>query len=506
MRRRRAALAVAASVAAGLLAAAPPAWAQKLNVRPGVEVRAVASTNPDLRPKGQEQGDAWIEFDPYVLLSGTVGQRFRLSGGANLGASLRLSTQEGATSSGWLRPNGSLVGTWEAVENWLFVDVRASARSELDNPFLATTDPTSPFNTSTSYQLGVSPYIRGRLPAQFNYEVRSDNSWTDSPNSRGQYSAVNTIEVDRPPQPLGGALVLQQQLLSSDVEGQSRLSTETARVSLRYALTTYLTLGARAGAERYNFTVAAREWQRYYGAEISWRPNERTSLEGYWEDRVFGNSWNLAFSYRRPRAALSVSSTRQLSSTPQQFLTFPGLSNVVSLLDAALTTRIPDPVARQRAVIDFLSQSQLPQDLLTPTIIYTENFTIQEVNSARLVVSGRRDSLAFTLFQTVTQASAGISATLPVASKTLQNGTELSYSRQLTPVASLNAGASWRQTRDQLATSQQTTQTQLTLETSRTLARGATAILGTRYQWITSTVTNDATEAALYFTLNYRFD
>ena len=57
-----------------------------------------------------------------------------------------------------------------------------------------------------------------------------------------------------------------------------------------------------------------------------------------------------------------------------------------------------------------------------------------------------------------------------------------------------------------LDTSQHTTQTQLRLEASRQLGQRTDGTLGARYQWITSTVTNDATEAALYFTLSFSFD
>jgi uncharacterized protein (PEP-CTERM system associated) len=195
-----------------------------------------------------------------------------------------------------------------------------------------------------------------------------------------------------------------------------------------------------------------------------------------------------------------------LSNTPQQFLTFPGLSSLVTLLDASLQTRIPDPIQRQRAVNDVLSRTQLPAELLTPTILYSENFSIQEVNNARLFYYGQRHTLAFTVWQTVTEYSAGISAALPYNNKTKENGTELSLNRQLTPVMSATGTASWRYTENLLDSSQHTTQTQLLLEASRTLGRRTDATLGARYQWITSTVTNDATEAALYFRLSYSFD
>jgi uncharacterized protein (PEP-CTERM system associated) len=239
---------------------------------------------------------------------------------------------------------------------------------------------------------------------------------------------------------------------------------------------------------------------------MSWRPNDRTALEGYWEDRVYGNSWQMAFNYRRPLMAFNFTSSRLLSNTPQQFLTFPGLNSLVSLLNAAFTTRIPDPIERQRAVIDFLSRTQLPAELLAPTIIYSQNFSIQELNNASVVYYGKRHTLTFTVWQTITEYSAGISASLPFSNKTKENGTELAVSRALTPDTSATATASWRSSENMVDTSQKTTQTQLRLEASRTIGRRTDGTLGARYQWISSTVTNDATEAAVYFSLTYSFD
>jgi uncharacterized protein (PEP-CTERM system associated) len=496
-----------------LLAAAGPAHA-RLDFNTGIDVYGIASTNPDLLPRGQEQGDIWLVVSPNFTVTGSVGEKLSVSASFDLGASLRLSAREGisTTTSSSIRPSGALDATLEVVDNFFYVDVRAGIQSDLNSPFLATTDQFSPVNTSTSYQVGVAPYIRGTLFGDLQYEVRSDNAWTDeawgddSLDFKGQYSATNTVLIERSPQPLGGAFSLQQQLLSSSVEDQGLLKTETARLSLRYALTNNFVVGARVGAERYNYTLTADEWQRFYGAEMSWRPNERTSLEGYWEDRVFGNSWQLAFNYRRPQMAFNVASSRLLSNTPQQFLTFPGLNSLVSLLNSAFATRIPDPVERQRAVVDFLSRTQLPAELLAPTIIFSQNFTIQELNNASLVYFGKSHSLAFTVYQTITEYSAGISAGLPGTNKTKENGTELTFNTTLNRLMSASATASWRNTENLLDTSQQTTQTQLRFEVNRSLARRTDATLGARYQWISSTATNDATEAAVYLTVTYSFN
>lgn len=489
-------------------ASAGAVHSQHLTIDTGVNLTAQASTNPDLAPRGQEQSDIWLVLSPYFNVGGGIGQKLRVSGSVDLGASARLSLREGAsfTNSTAIRPQGGLNTTWEAIDNFFYVDVRALVTSQLDDPFQATTDQFSPVSTSTSYQFGVAPYIRGSLPGNFSYEVRSDNSWTNFTDSSLQYAATNSINIQRAPQPIGGVFSYVQSVVSSQLEGQPNLVSDVARISLRYALTSTLALGARIGAEKYNYTIVDRDWQRYYGAEIGWRPNDRTSLEGYWEDRVFGNSWQLAFNYRRPRSAFTFNSSRLLTSTPQQFATFPGLANLVSLLDAAFATRIPDPVARQRAVTQFLSQTQLPRELLTPVIVNSEGFQITENNYANFVIFGQRNSLAFNLFWTSTETVPGLAAALPVTSKTLQKGSEVVFTRQLSPTMSANATASWRNTVNQLDTQQETTQTQLLLSASWQLARRVNGTLGARYQWITSTVNNDAVEAAIYATLTYSFN
>lgn len=506
----------AAGLLFGMTAATLPAmgWAQRLDFNSGVRLSAVASTNPDLAPRGQEQSDAWLVLSPFFSVTGRLGDKATLSASFDLGASLRLSAREGFeyTSSSAIRPSGSLATTFEVVDNFFYVDVRAGIQSTLNDPFAATTDPISPVNTTTSYQVGITPYIRGTLVPGVEFEARSANSWTDrawgeeTANYRGQYAGTHSVRLDRAPRPLGWSLTYQQQTLSSRVEGQGLLRTETARASLRYALTGSVLVGARVGAERYNYLIGARDWQTFYGLEAGWRPSERTSFDGYWEDRVFGNSWQLTATHRRPRFALSAASSRQISNTPQQFLTFPGLASLVSLIDAAFTTRIPDPIERQRAVVDFLSRTRLPEELLTPTIIYAEGFTIQELNTATMVVYGTRQSLALTVNQGVTEYSSGLVPGQPFENKTKQRGAELVFNRQLARDASATASASWRETENARDASQRTRQTQLRLEASRALTRRADATLGARYQWISSTVRNDANEAALYATVSYRFD
>jgi len=292
------------------------------------------------------------------------------------------------------------------------------------------------------------------------------------------------------------------------VPGQGNLVSDVARVSLRYALTSALAVGARLGAEKYNFALdpTNRSWQRYYGAEVGWRPDDRTSFEGYWEDRLFGNSWQAVFSHRRPRTAVTFTTSRLLTTTPQQFQSIPGQASLRSLLDASFTTRIPDPIERQRVVDEALRTGQVPSEMLAPVIINSEGFQITENNVLTGVLSGKLDTVSLSVFMNSTTSTPGISAQAPVVAKTRQRGAEVSYGRQLTPRLTMNSSATWRDTVDQFDTEIYTRQMQLLLNMSWNLARRTTGTLGARYQWITSTATNDAVEAALYATLVFTFN
>lgn len=479
--------------------------AQRWNLESSVRVSGTATSNDGLKPSGQEQFNVWLDISPRISLIGTgPGGRLRVSGDLDLGASLRTRLRGEDRFS--LRPQGALNATLEAISGFFFVDAGASVQRNLESPFLATTDSTSPVNTFTSYQARLSPYIQGRLPGSFNYTVRSEYSWTDSGRTARQQLARHSASIERAPQPVGVALSASRTELSSQREGVPDRTTDVARAIVRYAPSAQYAFGARAGWERNNYLLSNAS-RTFYGFDGTWRPTERTNLTASWEDRFFGSSWQVSFAHRMPRLAFNIQASRTITSTPQQFATFPALANLVALLDAALTTRFPDPVERQRVIVDFLSRQQLPPELLTPTIIYDERVSLLNSISASLVMFGQRNSLAFSAFQSRTEGLTGTTTLLPPAlANNVQRGFEVTYSRRLTPVTSLSSTASWRETEglgDQ--SDRQTTQTVARVQINRRLGPRTNGFIGGRYQWVDSNVSNDATEAAVFFGLNHNF-
>ena len=70
--------------------------------------------------------------------------------------------------------------------------------------------------------------------------------------------------------------------------------------------------------------------------------------------------------HRNPFTAFSVNASRNITTYPQQLFAAPAGGDIAALVDAAFTTRIPDPVQRAQAVQDFLRANGLPSTLAEP--------------------------------------------------------------------------------------------------------------------------------------------
>ena len=491
---------------AGALGAAADAQ-QRWSVQTGVAVRGTASNNVNFAPTGQEQADFILELSPHIALIGQdAGGRIRASGSFELGGGLFARALDRDQSRLRLRPARRFDATVEAIENFFFLDAGVSAQRILENPFLARPDGFQTYNTAASYQARLSPYIKGNLGGGFGYTVRSDHSWTDSSVTIGQYSSRQLALVERAPQPLGGALSVEQLRISSQRSGAPARTRDLARAIARYAPVPELAFGVRGGWERNNYLLA-NQGRTFYGADLMLRPTERTQIDGYWEDRFFGSSWQAGFSHRMPRLAFNLQWSRNLVTTSQQFLTFPALANLFALLDASLTTRVPDPVERQRIIIDFLSQRQLPRELLTPVVLFDDRVSLQTLGSAGAVLQGNRNSLALSVFQVRIMGLVGVNTQLPpTLADNLQRGAELTLSHNLTPSDALSATGSWRRTENLPGSAPaQTTQKLLRLQVSSKLGAWTYGFLGARYQWIDSNIANDAREVAVFAGFDYRF-
>jgi uncharacterized protein (PEP-CTERM system associated) len=390
-----------------------------------------------------------------LAIHGGEGGRLKLNG--TLGASQLLCTGQ----SNSFAPAVNLAANLEVIDKFFFIDATASASTSFVSPFgpqpANLTIPTNNRYISEAYS--VSPYIKGVMAQKISYSLRDDNVWTPSSTfgdsslkTPSTYYNNLTGQMSSSTGYWGWTLDYSRQYYDNGVIGVTggASTLQTAHAIGSYQLDPQLSLSLRGGYERDKFSMAPTEQGVIYGAGMSWRPTERTSFDGFWEHHFYGSSYSAQLSHRLPNIALSARASRGLNSYPQLAFQIPGSVTVAQFLDAAFTTRIPDPVARAQAVAQFLAQTGLPPILLSPLNFYTAQTSLQQSASLSAVWVGALNSIAFTVFksksETIAGAIPGVPDVLQVAANSTQTGCGVNYSHRLTGFTNLVANATYSRT------------------------------------------------------------
>jgi uncharacterized protein (PEP-CTERM system associated) len=499
-------------LAVALACVVPIALSATWFVETGIAGDVTATNNSNFDTSNTRESDVVISLSPTIALRGE-GRRLKVGGAASLSAV----TYVNGTQPSSFDPVGTFTANLEAIENWLFLEASLSATRSVENPLAPSQEGPSSFNRQTDLTGRLSAFIDRAFPNDLRLLVRSDNTWTDV--RRGEeatpteYSARAFLRFSRTPRPFGWA-----------VEGERRrddrvdLGADTstwyslARLRLGYVIDGQLELGIRGGYETSELFVddSARS---FYGAELSWRPSERTRLEGFWEDRSFGDAWNLVFTHRSPFVAWDWRSSRDLTTYDDAYLTVPTGGNLAGLLDAALQTRIVDPIERARAVEDFIARRGLPRSLQGPVNIFSDQVEVRTSRGGTVTFIGTRSTVALSGFYQRDEPPAGDAfGVVPGAGSIFrQYGASLAYSLRVTSVSSAVASAAW--TRDEGTSTSPalavptgvSRQQTYRIQYDRQLAPRTAGFVGVRYQVFDSDVIVDSTETAVFAGLGHRF-
>lgn len=480
------------------------------NVEPGVEARATWTDNVAFEERGDKKDDVLVELTPTVRLLG-VGRRLRIAGTVGVSA---LGYANG-TRDTRLLPTADLSANLEAIERLFFVEAGVVARRGAEDVFGPRPDGAADLNTVTTTQYRLVPSLQGRLGGNVEYQLRSANSWTAVSGARsetdGAYLGEHSLRLERQPTPLGIRLELARSDTRFESQTPPSATVDSGRLILVYAFSPGLALGLRGGYEKTNVVLRDDE-QTIYGADLRWRPTERTVLEALGERRFFGTGWRLRFDHRMPRLAWSLAAGRDVATFPQAFLTLPPTDNVAALLNAAFTTRFPDEAERNRVVADLIARQGLPAALATETTLFSQRASILTSRTATVVLIGVRNSLAVSAFASKREELPdSIFALVPTgAGNVKQQGASLTLSHQLTPLAAVNVTAA--QTRVQgigIDEGPESEQTSARIQLTRQLAPRSSGFVGARRQRFKSNevvgAARDARESAAFIGLSHRF-
>lgn len=440
----------------GCATAAAPVLAENWSFVASAGATETFTNNVNLSARGQSESDFITSLTAALAINGE-GARVKLNGSIAATGLLYASQTENNS----IAPSVNLTGRLEAIEKFFYIDAQANVSQTFNSPFGPQpgniVNATGNRYTSQTYTL--SPYIQGRFAgSNVSYQLRDDNIWTlasqfgdssvDTPNTylNRLYGSVSS-----PAAPWGWTLEYTGTRYVPSGEGDlyGSYTVQIGRAIMSYQFDPQLQVSARGGYEKTRFPLTGTD-DFVYGAGVQWYPTDRTQLVGLWEQRFFGSSYSVEFSHRMPRTAMRASFARGLNTYPQNALSIPAGANVASFVDAAFTTRIPDPAERALAVQQFVAQSGLPPTLASPVNIFSVGVLLQDTASASLVLIGVRNSLAFNVFYTKSNAISGTGSVLPPALQFGQNNTQtgggVSLAHRLSGLTNLTASATYSTT------------------------------------------------------------
>src|SRR5262249_309485 len=147
---------------------------------------------------------------------------------------------------------------------------------------------------------------------------------------------------------------------------------EQITASARRLITYNIGINGTVGYERNEYQTltgeapAGANWS--IGAD--WAPTPRTSLAASMGHRYFGATHSLDFKHRTRLTVWNLNYSESVTTSRSQLLA-PGTFDTTRYVDNLLLARIPDPVERQAAVQQYITQTGLPATLTTPVTIFT---------------------------------------------------------------------------------------------------------------------------------------
>lgn len=392
-----------------------------------------------------EQSDK--DMDIILRLSPSlraVKEASRLSWNINYSPSLLFYVDNNSLSD--VQNNLSARGLLEAVDNFFFVEGSATVQQVFFNPFLPTPSDASiaTDNRGETASLGLNPYIQGELFGDYRYLVRNDNRYTNAASGAFGNTLTNRVAatLDSPANQklFWGADANYSRTTYEDVDP---FTAQLVRGRTGFLVTPELSLRASGGYE-WNDYFTNKYSGAIYGVGFDWRPTPRTRLDANWEDRFFGSSYNVSANHRTRLTSWSVIGYRNVETADDLlFRLTPGFTR--SNLDSILKGKIVDPLVREAAIDQFMSQSGLPELLGSQLAYYNKNIFLVERAEASAGILGIRNSLNFRLYWEESEAitSEGEAGTDLFArgSKFRARGGGIAFSHELSARSTLTLSA-----------------------------------------------------------------
>lgn len=501
MGKRRAKVGVA--LTGLLLVASTTAWGQ-VTVTPRVTVTETITDNVRLSST-HPQSEQITEITPGLRIN-IAGSRLKTY--FDLGVSRVIYAQNTADDSTRIRNALNTFGTFEAVDNWAFIDFMGTISRQSVSAFgTQSADNTSVnANQAEVSNYRISPYVRGSLGYMADYEARYSRSTTRSDSATA--SDVDTADASAK---LSGNSAFRNLGWSADASRQTvsysaGRTTEADRLNLglTYTLTPQFNVFASGGRETNNFVTLDKISSSASSMGLNWAPSNTTKLSASRSKRPFGNAHNLSFEHRSARTVWRFTDSRDVSTTPSQ-TGFGSIGSIYDLLFSQFASIEPDPIARAALVNAYLQANGINPSAIVVSDFLSSAVSVQRRQNLSFSLLGLRDTI--TLIATRTQSNR--LDTVSTALDDLSNGStvrqagfSVNYAHRLTPDYSL--GVLWSQQKTFADNNAQDTRLRsLNLNVAGRFGKRTSAVLGVRH--VVSDGLSPYSETAVTGNLNVQF-
>lgn len=484
-----------------LLAASTAAWGQ-VTVTPRVTVTETFTNNVSLSSTNP-QSEQITEITPGIRIN-IAGTRLKTY--FDLGLSQVIYAQGTSANRTEVQNALNTFGTFEAVDNWAFVDFSGTISQQAVSAFgTQSADNTSVnANQAEVSNYRISPYVRGRLGYMADYEARYSRSTSSSDSA-----AVSDVDTADTSLKLSGNTAFRSLGWSADASRQTvsysaGRTTEADRINLglSYTLTPQLNLFARGGRESNNFVALDKESTATNTVGLNWFPSETTKLLVSRSKRPFGDAHDLSFEHRSARTVWRFTDSRDVTATPSQ----TGFGSIGSIYDLLFSQSMqPDLILRAQEVSALLQTYGINPSATVVSNFLSSALSIQRRQDLSFSLLGLRDTITFIATRTESNRLDTVSTALDDlanASQVRQTGLSINYAHRLTPDYSLGVLWSQQKTSGDNNT-QDTRQRAVNVSVSGRLGKRASAVVGVRH--VVSDGLSSYSETAVTGNLNVQF-
>lgn len=489
------------AVALGAAAAAADAQVQRSEL--SVHSSVTATDNGAGSAAGAARADVLLSVRPRLEFV-REGAGLQLTGSleADLVASLR------DTREDRVLPAASVDARADLVDRLLFLDAAMNVRQVEVDPFGARTDAGSARNARTAGSYRISPFLQFETGERSSLQARLDARTTRvAGTDDGDVTTHRALaKFDVRPAPIGASL----DWLSEDTDfaaaSEADLRIDRLLASLNYAITPDWVAGVTAGSERSRIAGSVRT-DRVTGLKTYWVPGPRTDFAAAIDRRFFGTGWNVGLKHRTPRMSLRLRIDRE-----PVVAGVAGSDGLATFLDAILTTRNPQAVARSGLVSELVSSRGLQGNMATASVAGADYAQLRSTTDLTWVYLGTRTSVSLSVYGQTLQrldhddGSAGATGVADADNR--QRGASFGWNHKLTPVTSVDTQFGWSRIEGlELRAGERTREATLRVSLARALAERTTASAGLLIRRVVSDAINVSSfdETAVFVGLGHRF-